>query len=189
MSFAPLFRAATASVLLIAGGSLALAQTAPAPAPAAPVAPAPAAPAAPAKPVSASHLDVAIEVVKLSGMSRSIDLIVPQMVDSARRLLTQMRPELSGELEKTIKTLEPDFAAMNATAQRIAGEAFAQRLSEADLTQIKAFFGSEVGVKFVGVQPTLFSEMMRGLDTYSGRLSQIVLEKIREDLKKRGISL
>lgn len=137
--------------------------------------------------LSPEHVDLAIDVLKLSGMARSIDLIVPQMLDSARRMFTMMRPELAGEVEKTMKALEPEWTLQNKLATRIAAEAFAERLTEAELKDMKTFFSSESGKKFVAVQPSLLPDMMKNLDIFTGKLSTVVVEKIREDLKKRNL--
>lgn len=165
----------------------ATAQTAPAPAqPARPPAAASAEPLAMPK-LSPQHVELATEVLKLSGMSRSIDLIVPQMLDAARRMFTTSRPELAADVEKTMKNLEPEWTLQNNLALRIAAEAFADKLNENELKDMKAFFSSESGKKFVAVQPTLLPEMMKNLDIFTGKLSTVVVEKIREDFKKRNV--
>ena len=172
---------------LAAGVPMAAAQTAaPAPVGTAPAAPPPIVAPAPAK-LSPAHLALAMEVVKLSGMSRSIDTIVPDMVGKARQLFTQMRPEVTAELEKSIVALQPEFDAQKAQTQRIAGEAFGSRLSEAELKDIEAFFKSTSGQRFVASQPLILDDMFRNLDVFSQTLSQFVVDKLREDLKKKGI--
>lgn len=173
--------------------SAALAQSAaPAAAPAAPAAaPAVAAPPpvaqAPAAALSPAHLEAALEVVKLSGMSKSIDLVVPEMVDKARALFTQMRPELAAEIDKSIKTLQPQFDGQQVEAQKIVARAFGSRLSEADLKDIATFFKTPAGQKFVSSQPGILDEMFRDMEPFSQRLSQFVVDKLREDMKSRGV--
>lgn len=144
--------------------------------------------AAPAAPqLSQAHLDLAIEVIKLSGMSRSIDLIVPDMVMKARRLFAQTRPEIAAEVEKSIGTLQPEFDAEMTEALKIAGLAYGSRLSEAELKEVAAFFKSPVGSKYVASQPVILDQMFRDLDQFTNRLSNTVVEKLIADMKKRGI--
>ena len=162
---------------LAAGLQIAAAQTASPPPVAAP---------APVK-LSPAHLALATEVVRLSGMSRSIDTIVPEMVSKARTLFTQMRPEVAAELDKSIIALQPEFESQKAEALRLAGEAFGSRLSEAELKDVEAFFKSASGQKFVSSQPLILDEMFRNLDNFTQSLSQFVVDKLREDLKKKGI--
>lgn len=153
-------------------------------APAAPAAPAPA-PAAPK--IEKAHLDLATEVLRLSGMARSIDLIVPQMISSARRMFAQMRPDVAAEIDTTIKNLEPFWQEQNDLAIRLGAEAFAISMPEADLKELKTFFSSDVGKKFVAAQPNMLGDMMRNLDTFSARLSTTVVDAIQTDLKKRNV--
>lgn len=147
---------------------------------------APAPTLAPVSEPSDAHLTVAIEVVKLSGMARSIDLIVPQMVDKARQLFSKMRPELAAEIEKSIKDLQPDFDVQKQLSLQIAGRAFALRLPETELKDIAIFFSSPAGKKFVDNQPAILEQMFRDLDSYSQQLSQVIVEKLRADLTKKG---
>lgn len=181
-------RAGVAAFTLAATMTAALAQTA-APAPAAPiVAPPPiAAPAAPAAPaLSAAHLEAAMEVAKLSGMTRSTDTLIPQTVDKARQLFTQMRPELAADIDKSIKALQPDFDGLVGESQKIVAQAFGARLSEGELKDIAAFFKSAAGQKFVSAQPGILDDMFRDMEPFTQRLSQTVVDKLRDDLKKRG---
>lgn len=176
-------RATLAGLALSTSLGLAAAQQAPVAAPPA-ISPAPA-----AVTLSPSHLALAIEVVKLSGMSRSIDAIVPEMVIKARQLFTQTRPEIAGKLDEAIKELQPQFVERQNEAVKLAGEAFGSRLSEAELKDIEAFFKSAAGQKFVSSQPGILEEMFRNLDQFNQRLSQFVVDKLREEMKKKGVDL
>lgn len=155
--------------------------------PAAPAAPAPTPAAQPA--LSPSHLALAVEVVRMSGMSRSIDVMVPETVSRARIALTQMHPNLGAELEKSIAALKIEFGILSDEAVKVAAKAFGSRLSEAELGELKKFYSSDIGRKFVAAQPAIIEEMYRGLDEFATSMSQIVLDKIREDMKKKGHNL
>lgn len=175
-------RGISTGVVLIAGLGIASAQQAPV------VAPPAIAPAAGSR-LSPSHLALAISVVQDSGMGRSINTIVPEMVIKARQLFTQTRPDIAGKLDEAIKTLQPEFAAQQNEAMRIAGEAFGARLSEAELKEIDAFFKSPAGQKFVSSQPAILEEMFRGLDQFNLTMSQFVVDKLRQEMKKLGVDL
>ena len=173
-----------ASGLVLAANGAALAQAAPAPA-----APAPAAGMLPKIELSTAQLALASEVVTLSGMSRSMDAIVPQMVTRARQLFLQTRPEIATDLDKSIKDLQPEFDKLTDEARVIAANAFGTKLSESELKELKTFFTSPVGKKFVEAQPAIIEDMFKNLETFTVRLSQTVVDKLREDMKKRGHTL
>ena len=164
---------------LMAGG--ACAQTA---APAA-TAPAAAAPAA----LSPSHLALGMELVRLSGMSRSIDLIVPETVVRARFALAQLHPKLQDDINKVADSLTPEFVALANEAFQVAGTAFGQKMSEADLLELKTFFMSDVGKRYVAAQPAIIEDMYKQLDQFTAKVSQVVLDRMRDELKKRGHAL
>lgn len=175
-------RLATAAglALLVSAGS-ALAQT-PAPAASSPL-------ISNLPNLAPAHHAVAVEVVKSSGMSRSIETIVPTIVDKARQLFVSMRPELAGEIDKSIKTLMPEFDKQREEALKLAAYGFASRLNEAELKEINTFFNSASGKKFVDSQPVILDEMFRNLDTFTERLSQLVVDKLRADMKAKGHTL
>lgn len=174
-----------ATMLVVGGAGGAFAQGTPAPA--APAAPAPGMP--PKIELSMAQLTLAAEVVKLSGMSRSMDLIVPQMVQRARQLFVQTRPELAAEIDKSIANLQPEFDKLTGEAQVIAANSFGSKLTEAELKDLRTFFTSPTGKKFVEAQPAIIDDMFRNLETFSQRLSQVVVDRLREDMKKRGHTL
>lgn len=175
-------RGISTGLVLVAGLGMASAQQAP-------VATPPAIAPATAPRLSPSHLALAISVVQDSGMGRSINTIVPEMVIKARQLFVQTRPDIAGKLDEAIKTLQPEFAAQQNEAMRIAGEAFGARLSEAELKEIDAFFKSPAGQKFVSSQPAILEEMFRGLDQFNLTMSQFVVDKLRQEMKKLGVDL
>ena len=169
--------AVLAACVVFAATAASFAQGAPAGQPAAPVA------------LSASHLAAAIDVVRLSGMSRSIDVMVPETVARARLALTKMHPQLAGDIEKSIGDLKVEFAVLSEEAVRVAAASFGRRLPEADLNELKKFYTSDIGKKFVAAQPAIIEDMYRSLDQFSGTVSQVVIDKIRDEMKKKGHTL
>ncbi|MHB2167927.1 DUF2059 domain-containing protein [Alsobacter sp. R-9] len=191
-------RSITASIVLLAGTGIALAQQAApalrptAPAQTAQAAPAPAQPApsatSPAGP-TASHLAIARDVVQLSGLSRSFEFIVPQYSEQLKATFATTRPEIMKDLDKTLQDLRPEFEAQRNDILNAAARVFAGRINEADLKEIAAFFKSPAGSRYVSAQPQVMEDLFGEMQAWSRRLSEFMMSRVRAEMKKKNIDM
>lgn len=170
---------------------------APATAQQAPAAPAPAAPAAPTAGGAASgsatnlifapsHLQAARDVIIESGIVRSFDSFIPQFVEQARETMGTTRPELIKDLDAIAKEMPPKLADFRNEIVDIGARVYANRLSEAELREVSAFFKTPAGSKYVNLQPQILQELFGEMQGWTQRLGVRVVELFREELKKRG---
>jgi hypothetical protein len=61
--------------------------------------------------------------------------------------------------------------------------------SEQELKDILAFYKSPVGQKLLEKQPQVIDNSMKFAQTWANKLSEEVVAKMREELKKRGHTL
>ena len=133
-----------------------------------------------------SHLQVARDVISGSGIVRSFDGFIPQFIDQARTTMGQTRPELIKDLEEIAQTLPPQLTDLRSEIIEIGARVYANRLSEAELKEISAFFKSPAGFKYVNTQPQILEELFGEMQGWTQRLGVRVVELFREELKKRG---
>ncbi|MBY0612498.1 MAG: DUF2059 domain-containing protein [Beijerinckiaceae bacterium] len=133
-----------------------------------------------------SHLQAAREVISGSGIVRSFDGFIPQFIDQARTTMGQTRPELIKDLEEIAPTLPAQLADLRSEIIEIGARVYANRLSEAELKEISAFFKSPAGSKYVSTQPQILEELFGEMQGWTQRLGVRVVELFREELKKRG---
>ena len=175
-----------------------VAKKAPTAPPAAPVA-APAAQQAPAAapsaqpqasatpgPITPSQLAAARALVIASGMSRSFTVIIPQFVNQIGSSLTETRPELTEDLKAVFEQLRPEFEKQADEMTDIAGQIFANHMSEADLTAASAFFSSAAGKQYVAAQPAILSDLVTAMQGWQGKISTNMMTRVREEMKKKG---
>jgi uncharacterized protein len=164
------------------------ANTAPpaAPAPAATPAPAAKAPAAPAGP-SPAALAAADRILGDIGLKQSIAIVVPGMMAELETNVTRTRPEIRSSLRATLKAIQPEF---DQTAKRTYSEAatlLAEQMSEKDIIDVAAFFDSPAGKKYVEVTPVFLQKLSDVTGAWREKLSTSILERAREEMKKKGI--
>ena len=71
------------------------------------------------------------------------------------------------------------------TAARI----YANKLSEAELQDIAAFFRSPAGKRYVETQPQILDEMVQAMQTWTQEVSEYVMVRVRAEMGKRGHQL
>lgn len=139
--------------------------------------------AAPAAGVA--HLAVAREVAVESGITRSLDIIAPQLYQRIREQAVT-RPELTKDLDEVLNALLPE---MDLQKQRmivtIAG-IYARLMSEAELKDTLAFFRSPSGRKYVETQPLILDDLVAEMQRWSQELAEYVMVRVRAEMGKRG---
>ena len=165
--------------LLVATAAPALAQTA------APAAPAQI-PSVPQPEPPAATMAAARDLVMASGMARSFAPMVPQLSDQIVPMLTRTRPELKQNLTAVLQELQPDFAKKGEEMIDIAARIYARQMSEQELRDAAAFFNSPVGKKYVNVQPGLLDQLVVAMQSWTQTLSNYMMTRIHEEMKKRG---
>jgi hypothetical protein len=168
-----------AALLLTTGAALAQ-QPAPAPAPA------PTPSAAPA--FSPSHLAAAREVAMASGITRSLDVIAPQLFDRIREQVVA-RPELTKDTTEVLQSLQPEMELQKQRAIATIAGIYARAMTEAELKDTIAFFRSPSGKKYVETQPVILDDLVREMQKWSQELAEYVMVRVRSEMGKRGHQL
>lgn len=135
---------------------------------------------------SPAAIDAARAVINGSGMTRSFDGVVPQMLAELERNVTATRPELKDSLHATLVALEPEFAKTEQGVIDGAARILAKYMNEQELKDTAAFFASASGKKYVEAQPFAFNDIIGVVQTWRQRLSTDVLTRARAEMKKKG---
>jgi uncharacterized protein len=181
-------RKTLAGVLLLISGGLAFAQQAPVQQ--VPAQPAPPTAAAPAlAPISEAHLAAAREVVIGSGLSRGFDGMIPQIADQIRGGFSRTRPELIKDMEEALRPIIGELSKQTDQMITSASRLFAVRLSEAELKEIGAFFKTAAGQKYVNTQGPMLNELFTEMQVFSQTLGNVMMDRLREEMRKKGHQL
>jgi hypothetical protein len=170
-----------ATVLLAAAlGGLARAQNA---------APAAATPSpAPTVEVSPARVDLAKKILISVGLKASMDQIVPSMLSQLQDQLLQMHPEMGKALHETLVTLEPEFQQGEDGVFTDTAHTLASQLSEDELKQTLAFCDSVAGKKYTQAQAPVLEELAASGGIWREKLTKVMVDRLREEMKKKGFS-
>jgi hypothetical protein len=140
-----------------------------------------------AQELSASHVALAVEVVKNAGATRGFDNVLPRLANQVIDRLIRLRPDLHKQITAIVQEVALKLAARRVELDTDVARIWAKYFSEAELQSLLAFYTSEAGKKFTEVGPLTVAESYQAVDRWSGRVGEELLEKTREELKNQGI--
>lgn len=149
----------------------------------------PPAPAAAEAEPSASHLAAARELVMVSGMSRSFDAAIPDMMNKLADAYKQTRPDLMHDLMAVLDQVKPDFAKRTDEVVDKAAHIYAKLLTEQEIRAAIAFFTSDAGKKYIQAEPVFFNAVINAMQDWHDKVSQELMTRVRDEMKKKGHDL
>jgi hypothetical protein len=137
---------------------------------------------------SASHLALAREVAISSGMTRSFDAMTEPLLAQLQQM-NVTRPEIKQDLDQVVVMLRPEVEQHKQKMIENAARAFANRMTEAELKDVAAFYKTPAGVKYVQMQPVLLDDIVKDLATWTQNVSEYIMIRARAEMAKRGHQL
>jgi uncharacterized protein len=141
-----------------------------------------------ADPTPAALADARAVIIS-SGISRSFDGVVTNMLGLLERNVLATRPEIKDKLHTTILALVPDFMKTEGQVVDAAALSLAKRMSSDDLKATAAFFQSPAGKNYVEAQPAALQEIVAAVQGWQQKLSTDMMTRVREEMKKQGVEL
>jgi hypothetical protein len=140
------------------------------------------------KPAPAA-LATAKELVSVTGATVLFNPLIAGVIEQAKLLFLQQNPALSKDLNDIANQLRSDLTPrFHEIADEIA-RLYAVSFNEQELKDILAFYKSPAGQKMLQQQPKVVDGSMKFAQTWANTLSEEVVAKMRDELKKRGHNL
>jgi hypothetical protein len=133
-----------------------------------------------------THLACAKDLVLKSGMGRTFLSIIPDMMRQVNQTVTLTRPELIPDMKTVLDSLQPEFMKYADDMTESAARVYTALLNEAECKDALAFFASAVGEKYVNAQPTMYANIAPALENWNKVVSARMLNRVREEMKKKG---
>lgn len=144
---------------------------------------------APAAAITDSHLAAAREVVTGSGLARTFEGMVPQIADQIRAGYSRTRPEIIKDMEEALRPIITELNKRTDAMIVASARLYAQRIPEPELKEIASFFKSAAGQKYVNSQGQILNELFTEMQVFSQTLGNVMMDLLREDLRKKNIQL
>jgi hypothetical protein len=135
---------------------------------------------------SPAAMATAKELVNTTGATALFNPLIAGVVEQAKLLYLQQNPDLTKDLNdiatKMRSDLAPRFSELTGEVARL----YATHFTEQELKDILAFYKSPAGQKMLAEQPKVVDGSMKFAQNWANKLSDEVMAKMRDELKKRG---
>jgi hypothetical protein len=142
--------------------------------------------AANAQAPSASHMNLALEVVKVSGSANAFDRAIPQVFQQVYTTYTQQNPDLQKDISTVMQDLIKEFEPRKSELSAIIAQSFAATFSEAELKELLTFYNSPIGKKLTAEHGAVLQDAVARAQEWGGKLSQQLVNRLKEEMKKKG---
>ena len=143
-------------------------------------------PAAHSQQPSAAAMATAKEIVAVTGATTLFNPLIAGVVEQAKLLFLQQNPGLSKELNEVAAKIRNDLAPRFDELVNDVARNYATFFTEQELKDVLAFYKTPAGNKLISGQPKVFDASMKFAQEWSIKLSDEVIAKMRDELKKRG---
>ncbi len=138
---------------------------------------------------SAAALVTAHELVNVTGATALFTPLIAGVVEQAKILFLQQDPSLAKDLNEIATKMRNDLNPRFSEVTNEVAMLYATNFTEEELKQILVFYQSPVGKKLLAQQPVVIDSSMKFAQEWANKLSDDVVARIREELKKRGHAL
>jgi uncharacterized protein len=129
------------------------------------------------------------ELVKVTGATALFNPLIPGVIGQAKNLFLQQNPALSKDLNEIGAQMRVELAPRFEELTSEMAKLYATHFTEAELKEILAFYKTPVGMKLLAEQPKVGEEGLKFAQDWANTLSDQVIAKMRDELKKRGHAL
>ena len=146
-------------------------------------------PLASAQQSSPAAMASAKELITITGTTSLFSPLITGVVEQAKVLYLQQNPALAKDLNEIATQiradLQPRFSELTEEVARL----YAANFTEQELKDILAFYKTTAGKKLLAEQPKIVDTSMKFAQDWATKLSDQVIGKMRDELKKRGHAL
>lgn len=138
---------------------------------------------------SAQEMAVAKELTLLIGAADLSKPLIAGVVEQAKVVFLQQNPALSKDLNEVAETVRTELEARISEFTDEVARLYALHFTEEELKEILAFYKSPVGKKMQAQQPLIVNASGQFAQEWASDLSDVALNRIRDELRKKGHNL
>ena len=132
------------------------------------------------------QLAVAREVIDLTQSAAAFDDILPRVAQQVQGVFTRNNPSIAREVEEVVYAVALEFASRRVDLANVIEQVWARRFTLEELNDMKAFFSSPTGQKFVELTPSITALSVGAARQWEQAISEQMLEEARKRLVEAG---
>ena len=138
---------------------------------------------------SAASIAVAKQLIETTGATAVFNPLIAGVVEQAKLLFLQQNPSLAPDLNEVAAKIRKDLQPRFSEITDAVAKTYASNFTEQELKDILAFYQTPTGKKFLVAQPKVIETSMAFAGDWANKLSDEVIAKMRDEMKKRGHAL
>lgn len=138
---------------------------------------------------SANAIAMAKEIITVKGSASGFNAVLPRVIERVKGMLLRTNPMLSKDLDEVSAKLLKDYGKAASEPLTEAAKLYASKFTEQEMRAILAFYKSPTGKKVIDEEPLVLQESVRNVDAWSEKLSEDMLIKFRNEMRKKGHEL
>ena len=138
---------------------------------------------------SAASIATAKELVAATDSTAVFNTLIAGVVEQAKLLFLQQNPALAKDLNEVANLIRTDLTPRFAELGDEVATLYATNFTNDELKAILTFYQSPAGKKLLARQPIVVDSSMKFAQDWANSLSDEVIGKMREEMKKRGDAL
>src|SRR5215471_5869417 len=132
---------------------------------------------------------VAKELVAIKGGAAMFDPLIPGVIESVKNAFVPTNPQLTQPLNEVANALRREYDPKRAEILDEVAKIYAQHFTEAELRDIVAFYKTPAGRKMITEEPLAIDQSLKAAQAWATQFSDVVMERFRSEMKKRGANL
>jgi hypothetical protein len=138
---------------------------------------------------SATSIALAKELLTLKGGSQMFDGTVLGIIESAKDAYLPNNPQLSKPLNEVAAQLRQEFEPKKAELFNEVSRAYARHFTDQELRELLAFYKTTLGKKALVSESLAVEDGFKRAQEWTNQFSDIVLTRMRAEMKKKGFDL
>lgn len=138
---------------------------------------------------SPGALAAAKELVRLKGAAAIFDPLIPGVIEAVKSQFLPTNSQLVGPLNEVAADLRKEYEPKRAEIVDQVAKIYAENFTEQELKGIVAFYKTPIGKKMLIKDPVVTEQSLRATQLWANQFSDMVLERFRTEMQKRGYQL
>ena len=134
-------------------------------------------------------LAAAKELVVVKGAAAMFNPLVPGVIESAKNSFLPTNPQLAKPLNDVALALRKEYEARTGEVVDEVARVYAAHFTEQELKDIIAFYKTPTGRKLLAEEPRVLEGGMKAAQDWATQFSDVVVERFRVEMKKKGFNL
>ena len=135
---------------------------------------------------SSASMALAKQLIAINGGINIYSPLVPGVIEQAKLLFLQQDPGLQKDLNEVAANLRTEYAPRISEVTDQLAKLYATTFTEQELKEVVAFYQTPAGKKLLVAQPQVAEQSMRFAQDWAKKLSDEIVAKMREQMKKKG---